>query len=104
MAKRGKKSSKISKRKSKPIRFAEEAVLGAALKPPFDHDEGNYAEPDVVIAGGRVPAGVPRSIPCRSQLVIYSSWADFVPTCNGFGGAKDGNNAVVQVALANAMK
>jgi hypothetical protein len=35
-------------------------------------------------------------------LVIYSSWADFVPTCRGFGGVNDGNNAIVGIARANA--
>jgi hypothetical protein len=106
MAKRKKKKSeKISKRVSKPVRFGEGALLREALKPPFDNDEGNYADPDVVIAGGRVPNNVPRSIPCGKQLVIYSSWADFVaPNCKGFGGPNDGNNAVAQVALANRIK
>ncbi len=105
MAKRKKKSGKISRRISKPVRFAEGALLKADTKPPFDHDEGNYADPDVVIPGGRMPEDAPRSISCGSQLVIYSSWAEFVaPNCNGFGGKNDGNNAVVQVALANALK
>jgi hypothetical protein len=105
MAKRKKKPGKVSRRVSKPVRFAEIALLQAALKPPFDNGEGNYADPDVVIAGGRFPDNAPRSIPCGKQLVIYSSWADFVaPNCQGFGGANDSNNAVVQVALANAMR
>ena len=104
MAKRKTKSAKISRRVSQPVRFAEAALLRVAMKPPFDHDEGNYAEPDVVIAGGRVPADAPRACPCGTQLVIYSSWADFVePDCKGFGGPDDGNNGVAKIALANAM-
>lgn len=104
MAKRKKKTGKVSRRKSQPVLFAEGAVLRAAVKPPFQNDEGNYAEPDVVIAGGEVPDNAPRSIPCGKQLVIYSSWAAFVaPNCKGFGGPNDGNNAIVQIALANAM-
>jgi hypothetical protein len=90
--------------KARPqIRFSDRALIKRAVQPPFPHSEGDYAEPDIVIPGGDEPPGVERELTCPGSVVIYSSWADWVPNCNGLG-AGGGNNAVVAKALANAQK
>lgn len=89
------------RRKPRPVEFTDEEIVKAKFKPPFQNDEGNYAEPDIVLPGGEVPPGIPRRIACGKQIVIYSSWAQFVAACAGFGGPNDGNNAAVQTARAN---
>lgn len=96
-------TGKASRRRSQPVRFGDVAIIMADAEPPFPNSEGNYAHPDLVISGGEEPDDVPDSIRCDTHLVIYSSWADFVPTCIGHGGPKDGDNAVTAKALANAL-
>jgi len=86
----------------RPVVFTDEALIRQRGKPPFQNDDGNYAEPDIVIAGGVVPDGVPEQIDCGKQIVIYSSRGAFVAACAGFGGPNDGNNALIQSARANA--
>ena len=102
MVKRVTRGGKSPRRKSLPVVFADAALIRVDVKPPFPDSEGNYAEPDIVIPGGEVPGDYPRQIACETHLVIYSSWADFVPNCAGYGGPGGGNNAIVQQALANA--
>lgn len=85
------------------IRFSDRALIKRAVKPPFPQSEGDYADPDIVVPGGEEPPGVARELTCPGSVVIYSSWADWVPNCNGLG-AGGGNNAVVAKALANAQK
>jgi hypothetical protein len=99
-----KRTRRLAPRKEKAlVRFSDAAVIKAGWKPPFPHSDGEYAEPDIVIPGGDEPPGIERELPCPGSVVIYSSWADWVPNCNGLG-AGGGNNAVVAKALANAQK
>jgi hypothetical protein len=86
---------------SAPIRFTDLQLLKAGVKPAFKDQQGNYEDPGLVIAGGRVPI-LPPNVPCPGSLVIYSSWAKVVANCNGFGGPGAANNAVVNTALQNA--
>jgi hypothetical protein len=101
MVKRAKRG-KQPRRKSQPVVFTDAALVKVSTRPPFRNQKGNYAEPDIIIAGGAVPPGVPRQIDCETHVVIYSSWAEFVPSCKGYGGPGDGGNPIVQRALANA--
>lgn len=103
MAKRA--ARKVSRRhKSLPIRFTDAELIEASTKPPFPNDQGSYAEPGIVIPGGREPADMPKEMLCGKGVVIYSSWADWVPNCAAFRGPGAGFNAVTQTALANALK
>jgi hypothetical protein len=86
---------------SAPIVFTDVQLLKVGRKPPFDDEQGTYEEPGVIVAGGQVPV-LPANVPCPGSLVIYSSWAQVVPNCNGFAGPGAGNNAVVARALQNA--
>lgn len=88
-------------RRTVPVLFTDAQLLKASLKPPFPDEQGAFEDPDLVIAGGRVPP-LPPNVSCPASLVIYSSWAQVVPNCNGFAGPGAGNNAVVARALANA--
>lgn len=86
---------------SAPILFTDLQLVKAGVKPPFPNDQGTYEDPDIVIAGGKVPI-LPQNVPCPGSLVIYSSWAEVVPNCNGLVGPGAGNNAIVNRALQNA--
>lgn len=101
-------AAKAKKRRTPPkpspqVRFSDAALIKRAAKPPFPHSEGDYADPDIVVPGGEEPADVARELTCPGSVVIYSSWADWAPNCNGLG-AGGGNNAVVAKALTNAQK
>jgi len=99
---RGKRVGRVGKsRYSRVIVFTDRQLLMAGIKPPFPDDQGTYEDPGLVIAGGRVPP-LPQNVDCPGSLVIYSSWAEVVPNCNGFAGPAAGNNAVVARALQNA--
>lgn len=88
--------------RSLPVVFADIALIRADQKPNFPDEEGNYADPNVIIGAGRVPANYPRKVACGKNLVIYSSWADNVPSCKNHGGPGNGDNSITQRALANA--
>jgi hypothetical protein len=83
------------------VTFNDADLIAAAIPPPFQNQQGVYADPDVVIAGGKVPP-LPSAVACPGSLVIYSSWCELVPNCAGFQGPGAANNAVVQRALQNA--
>ena len=100
--KQGKSVGRVGKGKSsRVIAFTDRQLLIAGIKPPFANNQGTYEDPGLVIAGGRVPQ-LPQNVGCPGSLVIYSSWAEVVPNCNGFAGPGAGNNAVVARALQNA--
>jgi hypothetical protein len=84
------------------VQFDDATLIAAGLKPAFQNDEGEYQNPNLVLAGGRPTRPIPQSLPCPSTYVIYSSWAENVGNCQGFGGPNDGNNRVVAVARQNA--
>jgi hypothetical protein len=87
---------------SAPILFTDLQLVEAGVQPLFPDEKGDYEDPDVIVAAGEVPI-LPPNVTCPGSLVIYSSWAEVVPNCNGFGGPGAGNNAVVARALQNAM-
>ncbi len=88
--------------------FYDEELLARGLKPPFEHDRGTYPEEgtDLIIAGGSIlhESQIPRPLECpTSAYMVYSSWAAKVyDQCDGYGGADDGDNSVVEKALENA--
>ena len=101
-----KRTSERVKRKTKStlqVSFTDERLIQANIKPPFPDQEGDYEEPGLIIPGGRVPKNLPQQVGCPGTLVIYSSWAEAVPNCNGFKGPGAGNNAVVARARRNAV-
>jgi len=79
------------------VRFSELALLKAGAKPPFPNNEGDYADPDIVVPGGREPADLARELPCPGSVVIYASAARFVDAC-------DGSFPSIAVARARALK
>ncbi|HZP21124.1 MAG TPA: hypothetical protein VFB16_13055 [Bauldia sp.] len=89
---------------SLPVRFTDAEIIAERWKPPFPNDQGYYAEPGAVLAGGRPDSKMPTELPCGKGIVIYSSWADWVANCAGFQGPNAGFNAITQTALANAIK
>src|SRR4029078_5080706 len=94
MVKRRKTGSRRLRRKSLPVVFTDAQLIGDGFKPPVTDDEGNYAEPDVIIPAGREPAEFPQKIECGKHLVVYSSWAEFVDDCDDYEGP-DANDTEV---------
>jgi hypothetical protein len=91
--------------RSPAVAFAHgAATLKAKSRPEFEHEWGEYAPAPISIVNGVEPPGVEQEIDCPGSIVIYSSWAEFVETCEGWG---DDNFVVVRArdaALAAAAK
>jgi hypothetical protein len=103
MAKHAKPVAPRAMRLASFVRFTDTQIIEAGEKPPLDDDEGNYAEPDVVLANGEEPENAPKTIDCGKHLIVYSSWSTRLKTsCDGYSGPKARNNDVVRKALANA--
>jgi hypothetical protein len=72
----------------------------------WSFERGTEVDAQILIYGNTIDRGEkPEVLPCDRAFVIRSFWEDrTVRTCDGYGGAKDGENDVCQTALKNASK
>ncbi len=77
---------------------APQPADGAATT--FEHQQGTYATPELVVEGGEPTSSPPETLSCPQTLVIYSSSALNVADGQGYGGPGDNDNAVLRDAEA----